>query len=272
MKTQLNQRLQTIALATTAAVFLLGALRPAFAQKKGPITEKEVKAYFTDWWTHDCEKSDDCRVTFDSPIRIAPAVQHTFQIPPTTYLTYPVKVNFTTHRNGGTFQITHYTHAVYYFYRDSFGDWEMGKEDERTTQEKDGQQPTQQNNPPKKAEPDAETQTDDNAKEEKDFPKPDFSAMEQWFDIVRYEYPAPPERDMTIFIKPKVDLDKRATVFKMEFRDKDGVIVGVDPAWLCCSTQLGYTETGKVGKVTVPVPSEREMDKIVSATIVRIKE
>lgn len=140
MKNHNVPRLQMSVMATIAIIFIFGAFSSTFAQKKGAITEAEVKAYFTDWWTHDCDKNDDCRVTFDSAVKIAPAVRHTFQIPPTTYLSYPVKVDFTTHKNGGTFHLQHMTRGVYYFYRNSFGDWEMGKEDERIAQEKDDHQ------------------------------------------------------------------------------------------------------------------------------------
>lgn len=283
MKKQNSPRLQAILLAIITSIFLLAAFDSAFAQKKGAITEQEVKAYFTDWWTHDCEKSDDCSVAFDSTVRIAPAIRHTFQIPPATYLAYPVKVDFTTHKNSGNFHLQHMTRGVYYFYRNSFGDWEMGKEDERIKEEKDEHQDGGTTKAPVAANqtkgdrqintPKAENKTTAvNDKDENGFPKPDFSAMEKWFEIVRYEYPTPPERSMTIFIKPKVDFKQRMMNFKMEFLDKDGVIVGTDAAWICCSTQLGDTETGKVGKVTVQVPSEREMEKVVSATIVRIKD
>jgi hypothetical protein len=278
MKNQSNQRRQTVLLAIIAAIFLLGAFVSTFAQKKGAITEQEVKAYFTDWWTHDCEKGDDCSITFDSAVRIAPAVRHTFQIPPATYLTYPVKVDFTTHKNGGTFHLQHITRGVYYFYRNSFGDWEMGKENERITQEKDEHQDggtgkiPNTDNPTRTIQKTETKQTVAGGKDENGFPKPDFSAMEQWFEIVRYEYPTPPERNMTIFIKPKVDIEKRMMAFKMEFLDKDGIIVGTDAAWICCSTQLGSTETGKVTKVTVQAPSEREMEKVVRATVIRIKD
>ena len=280
MKKQYSQRPQTVLLVTIAAIFLLGAYGSTFAQKKGAITEAEVKAYFTDWWTHDCEKGADCSVTFNSAVRIAPAIRHTFQIPPATYLSYPVKVDFTTHKNGGNFHLQHMTRGVYYFYRNSFGDWEMGKEGEQMTEEKDAHQdggttkaPVTDNqtkgggqtNTPK-----AENKTAADGKDENGFPKPDFSEMEKWFEIVRYEYPEPPERNMTIFIKPKVDFKQRIMTFEMEFRDKDGIIVGTGASYICCSTQLGDTETGKTGKVTVKLPSEREMEKVVSATIVRI--
>jgi hypothetical protein len=223
-------------------------------------------------------------VTFDSSARIAPAVRHTFQIPPATYLTYPVKVDFTTHKNSGTFHLQHMTRGVYYFYRNSFGDWEMGKENERIAEEKDEHQDSGTakvpvtGNPPKSSgqtdTPKAENKaTAVNGKDENGFPKPDFSAMEKWFEIVRYEYPEPPERNMTIFIKPKVDAAKRMTVFQMEFRDKDGVLLQDSSAsWICCSTQFGYTETGTVGKVTVQVPSEKDIKKVVTATVVRPKD
>ena len=130
------------ALPLTGALLLAGRIdaAAAAAHKPGAITVGEVKSYFTDWWTHDCEKADACTVTFDSPVKIAAAVRHTFQIPPATYTCYPVKVNFTTHWNRGTFHLMHITHAVYYFYRNSFGEWEMGKENERTTEEKDAHQ------------------------------------------------------------------------------------------------------------------------------------
>lgn len=264
------------------AALMLAAFGSTFAQKKGAITEGEVKAYFTDWWTHDCEKSDECSVTFDSAVQIAPAVRHTFQIPPTTYLSYPVKIDFTTHKNGGTFHLQHMTRGVYYFYRNSFGEWEMSKENERITQEKDEHQDGGTAKAPVAANPNKGGGQINTPKTENKIavnqntdghPVPDFSAMEKYFEIVRYEYPEPPEREMTIYIKPKVDFRQRMTAFHMEFRDKDGVLVQ-DPSvsWICCSTQLGDTETGQVGKVTVQVPSEKDIKKVVSATVTRPKD
>ncbi len=280
MKNHINKQRQFLLLITIATIFLLGTFTSTFARKKGAITEAEVKAYFTDWWTHDCDKSDDCSVTFDSAVRIAPAVRHTFQIPPTNYLTYPVKVDMTTHKNAGTFHLQHLTHGVYYFYRNSFGDWEMGKEVERIKEEKD----EHQDGGTAKA-PVADNQIKGGGQTTKDKPNtagnqaanghpvPDFSVMEKYFEIVRYEYPEPPEREMTIYIKPKVDYRQRMTAFHMEFRDKDGVLIQ-DPSvsWICCSTQLGDTETGQVGKVTVQVPSEKDIRKVVSATVTRPKD
>ncbi len=281
MKIQLNPRRQSLLLAITA-VFLLGALRPSFAQKKGPITEKEVKAYFTDWWTHNCDKSDDCSVTFDSPVRIAPAVRHTFQIPPATYLTYPVKVDFTTHKNGGTYHLQHMTRGVYYFYRNSFDEWEMGKENERITQEKDEHQqggtakaPTTNKQPKVGAQAPKTGATDENKQDTRDEngqPKIDFSEMEDYFEVVRYEYPKPPANEMFFYLKAKVETGARPA-FYIQFRDKDGILVGPqnDYGNGISMTKVFYTAIGETGQASAYIPSEKEMEKVVSAKIVKIK-
>lgn len=278
MKKQNNQPLQTILLTAIGAILLLGAFgSTASAQKKGAITEKEVKAYFVDWWTHDCDKSRECNVTFDSAVRIAPAVRHTFQIPPSTYLTYPVKVDFTTHTSGGTFHLQHMTRGVYYFYRNSFGDWEMGKENERITQEKDEHQaggtakvPTTgdapangkqtANNKPAAAKPVAP-------------PVPDFSEMENYFEVVRFEYPTPPANEMFFYLKAKVETGARPA-FYIQFRDKDGILVGAqnDYGNGISMTKVFYTAIGETGVASAYIPSEKEMERVVSAKVVRIKQ
>ena len=282
MRNQNNQRLQTILPAAIAIIFIFGASDLAFAQKKGAISEQEVKAYFTDWWTHDCDESDECSVTFDSAVRIAPAVRHTFQIPPTTYLTYPVKVDFTTHKNGGTFHLQHMTRGVYYFYRNSFGDWEMGKEDERITQEKDEHQtggtakaPT--NNQPKNGGQTAKNETvaqnKGDAPKGDGQPKIDFSEMENYFEVVRYEYPKPPANEMFFYLKAKVPTGERPA-FYIQFRDKDGILVGAqnDYGNGISMTKVFYTAIGETGAASAYIPGEKEMERVVSAKVVRIKQ
>ena len=225
--------------------FFVGAKTLWAQSKTGPITEREVKAYFTDWWTHDCKREDECSVRFDGPVRIAGLVRKTFQIGG-TYNSYPVKVDFTTSSlyPNSVYKLTHYTRAVYYFHRNSFGDWEMGKEGERTTEE---------------------TVNKFAAVEHSRLPAPDFSAMAEWYDVVKYEYPKPGEQKLTIYFKPKSKT--RPLFFAMEFRDKNGVLVG-SPAPMCCSSGLGDTDTGAVGTQTVYVPAESELGRIASAKII----
>jgi hypothetical protein len=281
MKKNINQHLHCALLTALATIFLFGAFGSTFAQKKGAITEQEVKASFIDWWTHDCDKSDECSVTFDSAIRIAPAVRHAFQIPPTTYLTYPVKVDFTTHTNKGTFHLQHMTRGIYYFYRNSFDEWEMGKENERITQEKDEHQqdgtakvPT--NNQPKTGNQPAKNETTTQNKGDTPKgdgqPKIDFSEMENYFEVVRYEYPTPPANEMFFYLKAKVETGARPQ-FYIQFRDKDGILIGAqnDYGNGISMTKVFYTAIGETGKASAYIPSEKEMEKVVSAKVVRIK-
>ena len=100
--------------------------------KGAPITEKEIKDYITHYWTKDCHDFEECKVSFDSPVRIAPAERHTFHNGITVATSYPVKVDFThsvVHKgNGWKPSIAHHTGGVLYFYRNSFGDWQMQAE------------------------------------------------------------------------------------------------------------------------------------------------
>ncbi|MGI8788152.1 MAG: hypothetical protein ACR2HG_10365 [Pyrinomonadaceae bacterium] len=288
MKKQTNQRLQSVFLASITTIFIFGALSSAFAQanKKGAITEKEVKDFLIYGWTRGCAPEDECTITYDSAVRIAPAVRHTFQIPPTTYLTYPVKVDYTTHSNKGTFHLNHHTRAVYYFYRNSFGEWEMGMENEETKEEKDEHQPggttkvPGANNQPrtgaqttKTDQPKADTTAENKDDAQNWQPKIDFSEMEKYFEVVRYEYPTPPANEMFFYLKAKVEQGARPA-FYIQFRDKDGILVGAqnDYGNGISMTKVFYTAIGETGKASAYIPSEKEMEKVVSAKVVRIKQ
>jgi hypothetical protein len=140
----------------------------------------------------------------------------------------------------------------------------MNKENEKVTEEKDADQKADAGITNKTA---GKTATATNPPEQ---PKVDFSEMEKEFEIVKYEYPAPPDQKMIIYIKPKSDVRGRQIAsYSVDFKDKSGNIVGVNPNWVCCSTQLSYTEKGTVGEVTIQVPTPTEMKKVVSAIVVK---
>lgn len=101
-------------------------------------------------------------------------------------------------------------------------------------------------------------------------PAPDFSEMEDWFEIVRYEYPKAPDRTMWIYFKPKVDGGKRPIIFYVEFRDKDGILVqSADASPMCCSDALMMTANGETAKVRVQLPSESIMKQVTSVKVIR---
>ena len=111
---------------------------------------------------------------------------------------------------------------------------------------------------PQAEKPDAETKN----------PQPDFSAMEPWYEIVRSEYPTPPDRMMSILFKPKGET--RPWDFYVEFRDRDGVLVqSADLAPLTQSSDLMETKIGTTGRVKFQLPPESLMKQVTSVTVVR---
>ena len=126
-------------------------------------------------------------------------------------------------------------------------------------------------NPTKNDDQNANAETTADKKETNGFPKPDFSEMEDWFEIVRYEYPKPPDRNLMIYFKSKTDGSK-PYIFYVEFRDKDGILVqSVDASPMCCSDALMMTAKGEPNKVRVQIPSESIMKQVTSVKIIRAK-
>ena len=124
-------------------------------------------------------------------------------------------------------------------YKDTFGDWHCSLNDARTgdftdrdvpppgagatdtpKDEKTSTNKNQQNNNAKQ--PENKNEAVDTNTDENGFPKPDFSALEKWFEVVRYEY-EPLEQKLFVYLKPKVET--RETQFFIEFKDKDGILL-----------------------------------------------
>lgn len=102
-----------------------------------------------------------------------------------------------------------------------------------------------------------------------EYPTPDFSAMEKWYEIVKYEYdfftePLLPR--LYFVVKPKVV--NPPTYFKMKFADKDEVAL------------LNYQvhgirlpiEVGEPQRIYGMAPKEKDMPKVKSIVISRIVE
>ena len=95
------------------------------SDKTGPPTEAEVKAVFEKH--HKNRDADETVITFDSPVRVAPATTGQ-QAPLLGKTLYPVKFDYTVADiyKGKVWprtMITHYSGGVYEFYREAFGDW-----------------------------------------------------------------------------------------------------------------------------------------------------
>jgi hypothetical protein len=168
-------------------------------------------------------------------------------------------------------------------YKNSFGDWKCGMTDaaSKLTSEympppgsgnaAPSTKPTAQNNGQIKNAAPPKTAVGTGNRDADGYAKPDFSAMEQWYEIVRYEY-APLEHNLYVYIKPKVDYTNRPTEFRMEFRDRDGVLlqdITVSPIH-----QMPGTREGAVGetlKVYIRTPPEKLLGQVATAKLVKVE-
>lgn len=103
--------------------------------------------------------------------------------------------------------------------------------------------------------------------DESKWPKPDFSAMEKWFEIVRYEYdfftnPLLPR--LNFIVKPKVE--NPADYFKMKFADADGVAL---MNYQVHGFRLPY-KVGEPQRVYGMAPHEKDMRKVKSIVVSRV--
>lgn len=110
----------------------------------------------------------------------------------------------------------------------------------------------------------------DDESENAKYPKPDFSAMERWYDIVRYEYSVTDNQQLSFWYKPKTD-KLPPSEFTMKFFDKDGVMV--DPWDMKYGNGINFhfgVEKGETGKADVYTPSEKNMSRVVKVVVYRI--
>lgn len=106
-------------------------------------------------------------------------------------------------------------------------------------------------------------------------PKPDFSAMEQWYEIVKYEYGDAASGDNKLYIIVKAKAEKRPRGgWSVQFRDKDGMLVRPNDSRYGngLSGPSALTPVGEPEKIYCYTPGESDMERVVSATVVRIKE
>ena len=102
-----------------------------------------------------------------------------------------------------------------------------------------------------------------------EYPKPDFSAMEKWYEIVKYEYgDLSADRSLTVYCKPKVEA--RPYSFTVQYINKDGIVVRETAFRDYIS--LANSRVGETVKTDAYTPSETEMEKITSVRIFRKKD
>jgi hypothetical protein len=131
--------------------------------------------------------------------------------------------------------------------------------------------PAGQNPQPRNEEQKKDDKQENADRDENGYPKPDLSVMDKWFEITKVEYgDLATDKNLHFLFKPKIDWRTRVTAqlrFEAQYLDKDGVVIA------SYALQMdGNTDVGQVGKAFFPTPSEREMEKVVSVKIVRLKQ
>lgn len=99
-------------------------------------------------------------------------------------------------------------------------------------------------------------------KDENGRPKPDFSAMEKYFEIVRYEYNID---DGNLYIVAKVLKDTNLCGWTLDFYDADGVKVDQ-------SNFMGagcLTDVGETQKIRASLPRESQMKQVKKVVVTK---
>ena len=111
----------------------------------------------------------------------------------------------------------------------------------------------------------------DENKGKNNLPKPDFSEMEKWYEIVKYEYGDLAANDTYLYYWVKLKTDTAPTSFYAEYYDKDGVASTPKMAWCAIPGMSEGSRVGKLIKCHALTPYESEMEKVVSVKILRDK-
>jgi hypothetical protein len=104
-----------------------------------------------------------------------------------------------------------------------------------------------------------------------DSPKPDFSAMEQWYEIVKYEYDTSAGFNFPLFVVVvKKKVEKAPIHFNIGWFDADGVRVGIDATLIPVEGNLYTVPVGEPIRLRAYAPGEKDRAKVKSIVVKRI--
>lgn len=101
------------------------------------------------------------------------------------------------------------------------------------------------------------------------YPKPDFSAMDEYFDIVEHEYEFTGLGSFTVIAKPKQKSVPRW--WTITWRDEKGVAI-VKHTLMFNASELSRTKIGEPIRGSSYAPEKRLMSQIKSVTVVENPE
>lgn len=154
--------------------------------------------------------------------------------------------------------------ATGYCYKTTFGDWRCYMNDPNATTRHDVPPPKGANNADTNTKQNTETKNEQNTAErdEDGFVKPDFSEMEKYFEIVKYEY-NPVDGRVTFVVKAK----KPTNIFRwyLTAYDADGVKIS-DTSF---NGNVVSPEIGEPTRIYSFAPNEKDIRRVAKITITR---
>jgi hypothetical protein len=104
-----------------------------------------------------------------------------------------------------------------------------------------------------------------------DFPKPDFSAMEQWYEIVKYDYDFSATFHFPlIIVVVKKKVQNAPISFKIGWFDADGVRIGIDANLIPVQGNLNLLAVGEAFRLRAYAPAEKDMSKVKTTVVKRV--
>lgn len=100
------------------------------------------------------------------------------------------------------------------------------------------------------------------------YPKPDFSVMEKYYEIVKYTYDFQSSPRMFLVVKMKVEDAPGTLSWGIKWLDEDGVII-LDSTIMDFANHSHY-DVGEPIRVSARAPTERQMANAKSIVVYRI--
>lgn len=102
-----------------------------------------------------------------------------------------------------------------------------------------------------------------------DYPKPDFSTMEKWYEIVKWTMNFQMQ-EIDLVIKAKTTPEDRYTGrLAIRYYDEDGADV-IDAQVICCPRM--WTLKGDTEKANMGMPTESQWERVKKAIVYRVRD
>lgn len=100
------------------------------------------------------------------------------------------------------------------------------------------------------------------------YPKPDFSVMEEWYEIVKYEYDfrgSNVEPLFLVVVKKKVE--NAPPYFKVGWFDADGIRVGINATLIPVQGTIENLPVGEPFRLRAYAPHKKDMERVKSIVV-----